>query len=432
VLLVDDQPDLRRLLLRQLTKPGHEVLAASSAQNAIDLVVEGDFDVIVTDVRMPDMDGVELLRALRAHDPDLPVLLVSGAPDLPTALKAVEHGAFEYLVRPVPADKMQESVARAIALRRQRVANRQLLDEYRSNERATPTVIGTERASWTGSTLGSRFRVGRLIGLGGMGAVYEAITEDADETHVALKVLHPDLAGDATLMARFRREADTISALNHPNIVKILDFRASEPEPAFIVMELLEGVSLRRALSEQPRMSAARIVGIASQMLSALAAVHQANVVHRDIKPDNVFLTSVAGADVVKLLDFGVAKVLDSSSGENLTQNGTVLGTPTYMAPEHARGAAVDPRSDIYSVAAIMYEALGGQPPFRGENYNALLFAIQQGRPTPLEELHPGLDPRLSAVIRRAMSVQPALRFQTADDMAEALERWLDARSLRP
>jgi serine/threonine-protein kinase len=141
---------------------------------------------------------------------------------------------------------------------------------------------------------------------------------------------------------------------------------------------------------------------------------------------------SLAGADVVKLLDFGVAKVLDPAAADNLTQNGTVLGTPTYMAPEHARGAVIDSRSDIYSVAAIMYEALGGQPPFRGDNYNALLFAIQQGRPIPLEDLHPGLDPGLSAVIRRALSVQPALRFQTADDMAEALRRWLGARSLRP
>jgi serine/threonine-protein kinase len=133
--------------------------------------------------------------------------------------------------------------------------------------------------------------------------------------------------------------------------------------------------------------------------------------------------------DIVKVLDFGVAKVLNAAPGETLTQVGMVLGTPTYMAPEHARGAAIDIRSDLYSVAAIMYEALAGQAPFAGDNYNALLFAIQQGAPTPLEQSRPDVEPELVKVVMRAMATDAALRFQTAEDMAQALAPWLTVDS---
>ncbi len=133
--------------------------------------------------------------------------------------------------------------------------------------------------------------------------------------------------------------------------------------------------------------------------------------------------------DIVKVLDFGVAKVLNAAPGDTLTQAGTVLGTPTYMAPEHARGATIDIRSDLYSVGAIMYEALAGHAPFAGDNYNALLFAIQQGTPTPLDELHSDVEPELVSVVMRAMATDANQRFQTAEEMAQALAPWLPESS---
>ena len=436
VLLVDDQLDLRRLLERTLAKAGHEVVTASNGREAIALARQSRFDLVISDVRMPDLGGVELLERLHAEDADLPIVLVSGSPDLDTAMKAVQYGAFEYLVKPVAFEKLRDSTARAIELRRKRDQEKEALDQYRSGERQRARLgAGEERESWTGELLGGRYRIGRLLGAGGMGAVYEATREDLGQMRVAVKVLHASLAADETLLARFRREAETVGSINHPNIVHILDFQAEPNEPAILVMELLDGVSLRHELARHGRFPEARTVFIASQLLAALAAVHRAQVIHRDIKPDNIVLTSVAGlGDIVKVLDFGVAKVLNRSPGETLTQVGMVLGTPTYMAPEHARGAAIDIRSDLYSVAAIMYELLAGYAPFVGDNYNALLFAIQQGKPTPLDEARPDVDPALIQVVMRAMAADANLRFQTAEDMAEALTPWLhlDASSSTP
>lgn len=425
VLLVDDQPELRRLFERALRSDGHDVATAANGRLAIALAAEQTFDLVVSDVRMPDMDGVELLDLLRQADPDLPVLLVSGSPDLATAMKAVEYGAFEYLSKPVPFEKLRASATRAIALRRKRAQAKHDVDQYRSGERERERV-GAGHDSWSGGLLGGRYRIGRLLGSGGMGAVFEAVREDLGQMRVAVKVLHESLASDEGLLLRFRREAETVGRLNHPNIVKILDFQAVRGQPAFLVMELLEGVSLREAIARRGRLSTERTAFIASQTLAALSAVHRAHVVHRDIKPENIFLTSISGlGDIVKVLDFGVAKI-HVAAGETLTQAGTVLGTPSYMAPEHARGASIDLRSDLYSVGAIMYEALTGLAPFAGDNYNALLFAIQRGSPRPLRELRPELDPALVGVVERAMATEAELRFQTAQEMASALQPWLN------
>jgi serine/threonine-protein kinase len=425
--LVDDQAELRKLFERALVKGGHQVVAVGSAREAIALVGQGRFDVVISDVRMPDMGGVELLERLHAEDAALPVLLVSGSPDLDTAMKAVKYGAFEYLVKPVSFDDLRASAARAVEQRRKHEQEGHALAQYRSGERLRARAgAGGERESWTGELLGGRFRVGRLLGAGGMGAVYEATREDLGQMRVAIKVLHSTLASDETLLSRFRREAQTIGTINHPNIVSILDFQAQEGEPAFLVMELLDGVSLRHELTRQGQFSQARTVFIAAQMLAALAAVHRAHVIHRDVKPENVMLTSISGlSDIVKVLDFGVAKVLNAVPGDTLTQAGTVLGTPTYMAPEHARGAPIDIRSDLYSVGAIMYEALAGRAPYSGDNYNALLFAIQQGTPVPLGELRADVEPELIDVVMHAMATDASLRFQTAEEMLEALGPWV-------
>ncbi len=176
-------------------------------------------------------------------------------------------------------DNLRDSAARAIELRRKRDQAKQVLAGYQSGERIRAGVpAGGDRESWTGELLGGRFRVGRLLGAGGMGAVYEATREDLGQMRVAVKVLHSTLASDETLLARFRREAETVGTINHPNIVRILDFQAREGEPAFLVMELLDGVSLRQELLRHGQFSQARTVFIASQMLAALAAVHRAQV----------------------------------------------------------------------------------------------------------------------------------------------------------
>jgi serine/threonine-protein kinase len=249
---------------------------------------------------------------------------------------------------------------------------------------------------------------------------------------VAVKILHPSVGARADLVMRFRREAETIAALDHPNIVRIFDFQTPEGEPAFLVMERLHGEPLGDTIVKEGQFTAERAAFVASQVLSALSAAHAANVVHRDLKPDNVFLINMSGLrDIVKLLDFGVAKLMNAPTDDKLTQTGSVLGTPAYMSPEQARGAGVDHRSDLYAVGCLMYEVLTGGAPFVAENYNALLFEIQKGVPTPLEVLRPDLDPALVSVITRAMAKNPSERFQTADAMENALSSWLAPASGR-
>jgi serine/threonine-protein kinase len=431
-LLVDDQEELRRLYRRTLAKDGHDIALASNGRDAVEQARGERFDVVITDVRMPDMGGLELLQSLRAADPDLPVVLVSGSPDLESAMKAVELGALEFLVKPVAFDKLRQAARRGIGIRRQRARTEEVLQQHRSGERrrADGHPAG-EAEAWSGELLAGRYRIGKLLGAGGMGRVYEATREDAGKARVAVKILHRALSEDDKLVARFRREAEAIGLIDHPNIVRMLDFHAEEPP--FLVMELLVGVSLRQALTRHGPFSPERAVLVACQMLEALQAVHRAHVIHRDIKPENVLLTNDAGgAEVAKLLDFGVAKLAHVPHGETLTQVGTVLGTPTYMAPEHARGAAIDARCDLYSVAAILYEMLTGKAPFMGDNYNALLFAIQQGRPEPLAELRPDVPAELVAIIEQGMSPEADDRFESAEEMAEVLAPWRRSQSTLP
>jgi serine/threonine protein kinase len=354
------------------------------------------------------------------------VLLMSGAPDLTSAMKAIEYGVFEYLTKPVPFEKLCISLKKALETRRQRVKRKDALEQFQSSARELKRLprVGADQ-EWTGALLGGRYRVGALLGSGGMGTVYEAVREDLAQMRVAIKVLQDGLSTDAEHLARFRREAETVAALDHPNIVRILDFQAPPGEPAFIVMERLEGASLGAVLTAEGPFGPGRTAFIATQVLVALAAAHRANVIHRDLKPDNVFLTAMSGvSDLVKLLDFGIAKLLGGPDVQKLTQTGAVMGTPAYMAPEHARGAYVDRRSDIYAVGCVMYEALTGRAPFQAENYNALLFAIQASDPTSLAELRPDLDSDLVAIVECAMAKVPEARFQSAEAMAEALAPW--------
>ncbi|MEO6418406.1 MAG: serine/threonine-protein kinase, partial [Polyangiaceae bacterium] len=207
-----------------------------------------------------------------------------------------------------------------------------------------------------GSVLGGRYRIVRRMGAGGMGAVYEALQEDLNR-RVAVKVLHPHLALDADLVQRFKREAQAAAALGHPNIVHVTDFQVNPGEQPFLVMEYLTGKSFRELMKEETRLPAKRAAFIATQVLSALAAAHEANIVHRDIKPDNIFLSSTSAMkDLVKVLDFGIAKLLKPSDEGPLTMAGTVLGTLSYMAPEQARGEVVDHRADLYALGCIMFE----------------------------------------------------------------------------
>lgn len=278
-----------------------------------------------------------------------------------------------------------------------------------------------------GSMLGGRYRVVKKLARGGMGTVYEGLQEDLGR-RVALKVVHPSLARHRATLERFRLEAVSAASLAHPHIVQVTDFQVNGPGPPFLVMDLLVGSSFEDVCRTEGPLPPRRVAVIASQVLDALATAHRAGIVHRDLKPSNVFLTSLSGVpDVVKLLDFGVAKMRESEEFQRLTATGALVGTPLFMAPEQARGEDVDGRADLYSLGMCMYVALTGHVPFPIGDQAELLRAIQDSEPVPLRTLRPDCEPALADVVAQAMDKDPGRRFQTADAMLGALRPWVES-----
>jgi serine/threonine-protein kinase len=264
-----------------------------------------------------------------------------------------------------------------------------------------------------------------------MGTVYEAVQENLGR-RVAVKLLDERLSYDREQLERFRREAEVVAALGHPNIVQVTDFQYPDQlgKQPFLVMELLRGESLAGRIEHEGAMAFERVAFIVAQVLSALGAAHRAGVVHRDVKPDNIFLLADAAIpDTVKVLDFGIAKLSDGASigpaQQKLTSTNAMLGTPAFMAPEQARGADdVDARADVYAVGATMYQALTGKMPFEAASVPALLFAIVEKTPAPLRELRPDVPADFIAVVERAMAKRREDRFQDTNAMRAALAQW--------
>lgn len=269
--------------------------------------------------------------------------------------------------------------------------------------------------------LGGRYRIVRAIGQGGMGGVYEAVQLDIGST-VAVKLIARQLADEPMYIERFRREAVAAAQLGHPNIVNVTDFQHPPGEAAFLVMEMLQGESLAERI-ERGGLEQNQAMHIAEQVLDALAAAHANGIVHRDLKPGNVFLVSMGAAPpLVKLVDFGVAKLMDSVTFGRLTKTGVLIGTPRYAAPEQMRDAAsVDGRTDVYAAGVLLYCMLSGRGPFLSSG-TRLLLDIETAQPPELRSLVPTLDSRLTALVHRAMEKDRAKRFQTAQAFADALE----------
>lgn len=272
-----------------------------------------------------------------------------------------------------------------------------------------------------GQVLSERYRVDELLGEGGFGAVYRG-TQLGLERPVAIKVLRRELAADQESIERFLREAEAVANLRHPNVVQIIDVSVSGAETPYLVMELLEGRPLSRVLTEEGSLPLHRAVQMARQILSALSVAHAAGVVHRDIKPPNVFLgRDHEGKERWTLLDFGIAKLTDSPEYHRLTATGRVMGTPRFMSPEQASGGAVDGRSDLHSVGTLLHATITGRKPFDGLAVGQILPRLIAGDIAPVETFKPDVDSKLSRVIERAMAPNPNDRYQSAEELRDAL-----------
>ncbi len=274
--------------------------------------------------------------------------------------------------------------------------------------------------------LSDRYRLGEVLGYGGMAEVYRARDVRLDRD-VAIKVLRSDLARDPSFQARFRREAQSAAALNHPMVVPVYDTGTDDkhdPPLPYIVMEYVEGRTLREVLTHEGRLTQRRAIEIVIDVCAALDYSHRQSIVHRDIKPGNVMITRDGS---VKVMDFGIARAIAQSTA-TVTQTAAVMGTAQYLSPEQARGEKVDARSDLYSTGVVLYELLTGQPPFQGDSPLAVAYQHVGEDAVPPSDLESDLADDVDAVVMKALAKNPANRYQSAGEMTDDLGRLLSGR----
>jgi serine/threonine protein kinase len=265
--------------------------------------------------------------------------------------------------------------------------------------------------------LGHEFKVGTLLGEGGFAAVFR-VRDKALRREVAVKVIDLGLTPSPELAERFVREARTVAQLEHEHIVPIYKVGGYRNEVLYIVMQYVDGWSLRQLLDKRKRLPIDDAVKIARQVAAALGYAHREQVVHRDVKPDNILLDA---SGRVLVTDFGISKAAEAASGAQLTTEGMVVGTPQYMSPEQATGDKIGTRSDIYSLGIVLYQMLAGSVPFDGESVQSILMKQATGDPTPLRQLRPEVSAELTAVIDRMLAKDPGERFGTAAVLDAAL-----------
>lgn len=306
-------------------------------------------------------------------------------------------------------------------------------DDIRSVLGANPRVPDTGRPDpLIGHTIGGKYRMDAKLGAGGMGTVYRA-TRLLIGDSVAVKLLHPEQVADTQAVERFRREAQAAARLKHQNAVTIYDFGVSDDGLVYLVMELVEGRSLRDIIKQQGPLTPTAAAEIFNQACAAIDEAHRQNIIHRDIKPDNIMVNTTVSGVSVKVLDFGIAKMRDlATTATSLTQTGSVVGTPHYMSPEQCLGEELDHRSDIYSLGVVLYEALTGILPFNSPTSAAVVVQQVTQPPPPLRSINMSVSPSVEAVVLRALEKPRNARPQTAGAMGQELSAAVQSLTAPP
>jgi len=413
ILVVDDLPANRELMSRRLERSGFNVVCAASGPEALEALRRGPVDLVLLDIMMPGMTGFEVLKTVRlARSPAaLPVIMVTAKTDSEDVVEALSLGANDYVTKPVEYPVALARIRVHLGIREAAKAAAVPGVEPRSPAHVVP-----------GTVLDGRYRVDSLIGGGSFGTVFRAQHLELGRA-VALKVLATSAGTDPEALARFRREGASACRVHHPNVVAVLDFGVTRGGVAYLVMELLEGRSVEKELDQETRLPPRRCAEILAPVCGALGCAHSAGVVHRDVKPSNVFLHRSPRGEMPKILDFGIAKLSrEAAVGQSLTVDGSLLGTPAYMAPERFRRGPYGPKSDVYSVGAMLYEMLTGRLPFIPVSADPLALVAMQAEedPPPLRPRCPEASPALEKLVRSALVREPDAR-PSAEELGRRL-----------
>ncbi len=414
LLVVDDNEENRDVLSRRLRKKGFEVLLAENGPRALEIVASQPVDLVLLDIMMPGMSGIEALLELRKTRSavELPVIMATAKTESEDIVQALELGANDYVTKPINFPVVLARVQAQLRLKKSRRV------QEAARQAAAALLAGPEVRP--GGLLAERYRLESRIGSGAFGTVYRAIHLELDSP-VAVKVLQGGVERDADAIARFRREGISACRVRHPNAVTVLDFGVTPNGTAYLVMELLDGHSLFEELLRRGRLTPARAAQLLMPACDVLAVAHKAGIIHRDIKPSNVFLQRTPVGEVVKLLDFGIAKIAgEQALKQHLTVEGAILGTPSYMAPERFSNKPYDGKSDVYSLGVTLYQMLEGRLPFvaKGDPMAVAMMHMKDSIPA-LQAVAPAAREPLHALIQRAMAKNPKSRPGAAELAAE-------------
>jgi DNA-binding response OmpR family regulator/tRNA A-37 threonylcarbamoyl transferase component Bud32 len=429
ILVVDDDPAMRHMLETVLTRFGYDVATADDGAQAVVRLRARAYDLVISDIEMPNLDGVDLLDTIKSSNLDADVLMVSAVNSVEKAVECMKLGAAGYLTKPLDPKALKDEVRAVFAKRRSAHAKSEptvsSADGILSVE--IDVVTRTGHRPWPGAraplrprTLG-RYVIEAEIGSGGMGVVYEAF-DPGIQRKVALKVMHPRLAHDSreidVYLERLHREAQAAGQLLHPNIATVYDLGTDPKERmSYVAMEFVEGRALVSIILEEGALPIKEALHIAYQVADALEFAHRAQIVHRDIKPANVM---VGHKGRVKILDFGVARMPSS----DLTSAGTLLGSPSYTSPEAARGEPVDARSDQFALGIVILEMLSGKRVFTGPELAVTIHNVTSKPAPTLAQLGVAAPAKLQTVLDRLLAKDRDARY------ADELELLADLASI--
>jgi DNA-binding response OmpR family regulator len=429
VFIVDDNPNNLALLAGILRREGYHVRAANDGRRALSMVSALKPEIIMLDITMPNMDGFEVCRQLKADESlcGVPVIFISALDDVLDKVTAFKVGGVDYVTKPFEAAEVLARVENQLQIHRMRlelekrradleIRNAELVrknDELMRHRQSTELVFEALENFLPDTVLDDKYRVDVKIGEGGFGAVFRG-THLGIGRPVAIKVMRPTGTGDAReVLERFRLEGVSACRVTHPNAVEVLDSGVSSTGIAYLVMELLRGFTLANALKERGFLPVDRCIEILLPLCDVLAEAHSVGVIHRDIKPGNIFLHQTPRGEVVKVVDFGIAKLVHDVPDLDVRETtvaGTLLGTPTYMAPERLQGENYDGRADVYSLGVLAYRMAGGTLPFpSARDMNPYLTALVHltRDPTPLSEAAPDLPEPFTRAVMHALAKQP-------------------------
>jgi len=416
LLIVDDEEVFVKRLAKSLRRESYEVLVAGCAEEALKVLAENPVDVMLTDIRMPGMDGLELTNEVRKRYENTFVVVMTGHGDIKTAVDAIKAGASDFIQKPLCIDGVKSTIASAIESLNSKKAQEELVIEEESDNLFSD--VDTVKIDVLARSIGN-YELIEQIGVGGHGRVYKAKRKGTN-TIYAMKIIRnefTDTKKREKMVKRFLHEGNAISQMKHPNVIKFIELgyrdHSCKVDP-YIVMEYFEAKPLTYYLNNPSEFKLEMRISLIAQVAGALSAVHSRGIIHRDIKPENILVNSDG---LVKVTDFGVCHL----PGSDLTLENETVGTPAFLSPEYIINGTFTHQSDIYALGVIAYEMFLGIRPYNASSFGVLINKIINEFPIEPRKINPDFPEGLQEIIGKMLKKKPSQRYSDAGEIVELI-----------